>query len=649
MTKFFFSALILLNALFLKAQQLVPLSSNPHLVEYNQTHLNHVQAKTQSIATPTLNLPFFDEFSYAGPYPDSAKWMSVSKSVYVNRTKAIAPPTLGVATFDGLNKYGYPYLPGSTGNGLPSDTLMSLPIRLDSMVLQHLPLTPSDSVYLSFYYQPQGYWEAPESNDILALDFYNPQANLWNRIWTNSSASINNLSNFNDTSFYLVMIPVTDVSYFKKGFKFRFTNLSSACGDVDHWHLDEVYLNSNRSVKDTVFSDVSFVYDLKSPLKNYTQMPWRQYNPAIDMRPNLPAVFRNNNNIRNSMGYNNSFAQVNVGTAYSFYDGTGNLLHFTNNGSNNVANYDSIGFCKDPFLSNPALTYTYTALSAPDSFTVKFSLNAGSGDTILRNDTISFHQKFENYYAYDDGSAEAAVYVNGANGKTAARYTLNAADTLRAMDIFFNPIIDILAISATQFTLCVWADNGGIPSAAPIYSLSTAYAYFQNNGQRANLFQRYQLKKPVYLVAGQTFYIGISQAAAESLNVGFDLNNDYRNNMFYFLPGSGLNQWYQIPFSGSLMMRPVFGDSLHTVNILKAKEGCSFLSLYPNPAANKVFLRSDKKIKKVIITDILGKSILEETISLESIDTSPLSDGIYFVKAITEEGMSDSRKLIINR
>src|ERR1700740_3376083 len=117
--------LLFISATFaLQAQKpaLYPLHSNATLIEYHKNkakkkHTTQVNNKVQSTPTTTLSIPFYDEFSYAGPFPDSIKWPSVqSQSVFVNHTKAMAPPTLGVATFDGLDRFGYPYSPSITSS-----------------------------------------------------------------------------------------------------------------------------------------------------------------------------------------------------------------------------------------------------------------------------------------------------------------------------------------------------------------------------------------------------------------------------------------------------------------------------------------------------------------------------------------------------
>ncbi len=648
----------LLN-LVLSAQDihLQSLKSNSNIIEYrrnlpkqNKTQLNN---RTQSTSTLSLTLPFYDDFSYAGPYPDSTKWQH-SQSVYVNHTKAIAPPTLGVATFDGLNKYGYPYNSAVTSGqanqpGQASDTLTSQPIRLDS--LGGIGFSPADSIFLSFYFEARGYWDKPESGDELQLDFYSPVDTTWSQVWSHSGYQYDP-----DSTWHIVTIPVLDPNYFKKNFQFRFRNLSSGSGDVDHWHIDVVSLKTYPLGRDTIFPDHSFVYDLPSTLKNYTQMPFRQYTGANDMKTNIHAFLRNNDN---------NILHENVSTGYNCYDNrAGNLLYATSTTSppaTNLGYYYNNGYCTAPSVINPSLNFSYPSMADSNTFTMKFYL-LGQQDQHPANDTISFQQKFSNYYSYDDGSAETGFNFGSSTGignyKMAVRYTLTNADTLQAMDIFFDPMTDVNLIKGAPFNILVWSDNAGLPGSV-IYTDSMHYPYFpadlanQGVSQRENNFLRYQFKHPVYLNGGTTFYLGINQIyAAPQITIGFDMNTDFHRNMFY---NSNGNNWYVFPgdldvdYRGSVMLHPVFGDSLETLSIKDyTVKNTASIKLYPNPASDYVSIQCDHTISKIVVSDLLGNSILQQTAdSIKNINTLALQSGVYLVKAITNKGFTDTQKLII--
>lgn len=78
---------------------------------------------------------------------DSSKFW-LDSYAYHNYRMAINPITLGVATFDGLDDFGYPYNFGSNTNAL-CDYLTSKPINMGAY-------SASDSVYFSFLYQTVG-------------------------------------------------------------------------------------------------------------------------------------------------------------------------------------------------------------------------------------------------------------------------------------------------------------------------------------------------------------------------------------------------------------------------------------------------------------------------------------------------------------
>ena len=114
-------------------------------------------------------LPFFDDFSHSNIYPDSTKW--TDNNVLVNDGFPLCPPNRKGATFDVLDANGkvYSY---AISNAFVAEYLTSARIRLDSiMEPEPRALTPADSLYLSFYYQPQGNGNPPEAQDSLVLQF----------------------------------------------------------------------------------------------------------------------------------------------------------------------------------------------------------------------------------------------------------------------------------------------------------------------------------------------------------------------------------------------------------------------------------------------------------------------------------------------
>lgn len=587
------------------------------------------QATTQKTHVNAQFLPFADDFSYFGPYPDPNRWVN-STSVFVNHTKATKPVTIGVATFDGLRANGYPYNPSASTGSSDSDTLTSIPLRLDSM--NGTNIIPTDSVRLRFYYQPRGMWEKPESGDELALDFYNPTAATWTNVWLKSGFSPP------DSLFTRIMIAITDTAYLKDGFQFRFRNKSSLSGDVDHWHLDAVYIDKNLDPdKDTIEPEIAFSYDLRSILKNYAQMPFNQFTGANDMQSNFDVYY----NLRN-----NNTTGVNLTTYYQIQDNAGLIVAQNTNGTNNVPTFGTSGYCSDASLVNPSLNnFVYnsgTPFTDSTSYLLKF-FATNISDNVHSNDTIYYRQKFHNYFAYDDGSAEAGYGFASSGGVTAVRYKLNAPDTLRAVDIFFDPVMGVSSLQNAGIKVRVWADNGGLPGMLYPDSAFWGAPVFSQNG--FDVFQRYQLVDPIIFTSAATFYVGIEQQLNLSLNVGYDLNNDSHTNILFNV-GSG---WNVSSFKGSLMMRPVFGDSMRAVGI-EAHTNANAqapVSVYPNPAGNEVFVSSKEGISKAELCDMLGNVLIQAQSG--RFYTAALPAGFYLVRTYTQRGNCAIQKLLIAR
>ena len=114
----------------------------------------------------TIALPFFDDFTETDTYLDAAKWQN--RSVLVNSGFPLFPTNFNAATLDALNETGKVYSNASS-SPFVADSLISNPISLVNENGEKL--TPADSLYFSFYYQPQGNADAPESADSLVLMF----------------------------------------------------------------------------------------------------------------------------------------------------------------------------------------------------------------------------------------------------------------------------------------------------------------------------------------------------------------------------------------------------------------------------------------------------------------------------------------------
>jgi len=257
---------------------------------------------TAASTTPAITLPFYDDFSIISVYPSPLRW--ADRYAFINTDYAKYPPSIGVATLDALDDNGALYT-GAGPNPFEADNLTSLPIRLDSVFTPaKRAITRSDSVYLSFYYQPQGRSISPPSSKAsLILEFHSPGDSVevvnsgethyearWVERWsTFGGIQVDSFASPDKRYFRQVLIPLTGLLdsayYYKNGFQFRFRNLATLSGNSQpdwrsngsQWNIDVVYLNYGRKSHDTIMEDVAFADIAPSMLANYEAMPFSQY------------------------------------------------------------------------------------------------------------------------------------------------------------------------------------------------------------------------------------------------------------------------------------------------------------------------------------------------------------------------------------
>ena len=546
--------------------------------------------------------------------------------VYWNSNFPIDPLSIGVATFDGLNENGYPYDWSSASAVGDADYLTSKPINLGT--------DPSggiyqvvDSIYFSFLYQAGGLGESPDPQDSLVLQFYNPIYNQWRNIW--STGGLQN----SDWQFQHICIDSN--SFLRDGFQFRFKNYGSLTGSLDHWHIDYVILDDFRSYADTTMDDWAFQYPLHSMLKTYTSMPWSHYKTDV---------------------YTPILDSVKVKT-YNSYDGAKilqpcSLELFEDQNLINTVPYLSLVTNVSPLSAFemaydvPSSFYFDTMSTEPFvSFNAKFNIATNTTPERLNvNDTLNHIQLFENFYAYDDASAEAAYGLVGNGAELAYKFSLpnSIEDTIKSIFIHFSPSVN--NASADPFFIQIWDDFGGEPGNV-IYTTDDAslpISFVPEYNLGVNGFYEYYLPEPI-AVSG-TYYIGWKQTSPNKLNIGFDKNINNQDKIFYDL-GSG---WNNTGFEGSLMMRPVFVSAMDTIIAEISTPNISKWSIYPNPAGFQFTIDLSAENGKYYVHDLNGRLISQDFIYGSAfVDVSQFTNGVYIVSVEHENGSFSRDKIVI--
>ncbi len=666
-------------------------SSTPVITNYLKRTDYLPSTKAANLSFEPLRLPFMDDFSNDGPYPDATKWLD--SAVYINAHYPVFPVDYGVATFDILNDTGGIY---TDANVFPiiADYLTSYPIRLDSIFDLELgtswKVTPADSVYFSFYYQPQGRGDAPLSYDSLALEFgitdsafseiekiwlqiakatnsggipfaegdtikpndtifytgcdydyvisedtliysdsvyvacdsvFNQQI-TWKNVWNAKGEALDTFLIKNNVYFKMVMIPITDTTWFRKDFQFRFYNYASLSSinswksNTDHWSIDKVYLNAGRSQNDIFTREIRFVQPAPSLLIGLASMPMLHFTPGM-IRPSISVYANNNDSISHSCKYTFNVKNEDGGLVQGLSGEYAGMLepYYLKGINSNL-----------PFAEVP----TGGPIDPPEPVDAVFTVShfIKDIDDTLVTDTLYYSQVFSNYFAYDDGTAERSYGASADNTKMAVQFRAYQPDTLRGVQIYFNRIQAVNVYD--YFHIGVWNDNNGKPGSL-IYKKENLKPYLPD----LNDFHTYIFQDTILRLTVNNFYVSVTQTTFDNLNIGFDRNNNSKSKTFYNTSGT----WISSPFDGSLMIRPVLGRSLAESGT-KPKSPPGKLEITPNPPGNTDIIKltlpawaSSPQYWKYMTTriyDLSGRLLFSAPYE-EQLSISNLDPGFYIV------------------
>lgn len=582
--------LMLFQSQLLYAQlKLVPLGSYAGFEE------NDEEAHLRTEAS--LNLPFFDDFSTAGSASPSTKNWLPGSGVYINNTLTNNHPSLNIATFDGLNATGAPYNVVNPLNQNFTDTLTSQPINLAGKVA-------GDSVYLGFQWMAKGLGELPDSSDYFQLEFLS-KSNGWLTVWKQNGYKL-------DSVFKRQFIKITDAAYMHDAFQFRFRAYGRNSGYYDTWHLDYIYLNTKRSVRQPYIFDVALRKPITPLLKKYTAMPLRQYRvtPQAAISDSVGTDVVNNFNNFNVLTSTLTIRDAAKGNAYF----------------NNVQRSIYVESLKSKTLSVKLTPLTFPNNVDSVRLISKFIVTTTDtipGVNLKTNDSISSRTDLTDYYAYDDGSAEYGVQVNQKLGRVAVRYTLAKPDTIggvRLAMVQFNK-----DISGQGFTIQILSNKNGKPDKVLAQrSIGARYPASRNG------FVDYAFSNSV--AVADTFYVGWLQINEQPVTVGFDRNSMLGKDAVFYNLGTEWSR--EVSLKGSVMIRPYLGKRATGVVTGNEPVTSNDTHFFPNP--NKGTIHWEADFIKLIEIYALDGSLMQSLIPQKgqrSVELKSLLDGIYIIKS----------------
>ena len=628
--------ILVLNALLINAQgvKLTPLGSRP---------MPSSECSSKRAITDTIQLPFIEDFSYKGPFPIGKYWRD--SQVYINDHFAISPPSYGVATFDNLSKKGKPYqaLSGLTHNHCDSLTSNFINLKTYKNGSNTVLYTLSDSIYLSFFYQAQGLGDITDKSDSLVLKFKN-QSGQWQTVWKVNGTKVG--------GFKQVMIGIKDNQYLIPNFQMRWINYAKSTGNMNQWHLDYIRLKSSRSAKDTLVKDVAINAVPVGPLLVYESLPYKHYqaNIAANKASEHKVILHNNDsnavNVQYKCEVRNMYNQVIQN--YPLSASARNIKKFSDSSEafSAFTTMDTLSG-KNPYIK---LKYTIVPLSS--------DIVPSIYNSIGNNNEYTKTLRFNNYLAYDDGSAEGGFGLDYGSlpagpGFAAQRYTMFKTDTLRALSVFFNR--SATDIQFKSFDFIIWKTISEPPASTTsndviLKRITMPTAIYTDS---LNGFTTIVLDTAIVLNQG-VFYIGWQQNMNFMLNIGYDRNYKYlhqggRNpNLFYNLNGYWENVSNTI--TGAVMIRPIIGEALPKQTQIEAQTLPIAIQIFPNPITQGQSLQfiSKSSVNYCTIYDLTGKLMQSDHVMADqSLSLKALSPGMYMVNCQLINGQVTTTKLII--
>ncbi|MEM6397716.1 MAG: T9SS type A sorting domain-containing protein [Bacteroidota bacterium] len=587
-----------------------------------------------------VNPPFFDDFSGGGIRPDLELWQD--EEVLINDNFPVLPPSAGVATFDGTGPFGQPYAGVGGAISNPRDFLTSAGINLGGQ---------SDYV-LTFYAQPRGLGNRPEVSDSLILQFRD-QSGQWNTVWAEAGLSTGEPDD-SDRPFIGYEIPL-ESQYYYNGFSFRFFNRSNETGALDNWNLDYVRLDNIATTLN--LPDIALLNPPGHVSDPYTAIPYRQLvggGPA-EVQTEL-AVDIWNHAAGQALRVNTSSLVIDeLQTGQIFFNT--NLLDGPEgdipNGLPIERRFDMPNTA--PFSSGYQ-NYVDGLLALPNTdeelyevrttYTIEIDEETdrpGIVESVRSNNQVEQVTIMDNYYAYDDGSAELGIEAFP-NGRIVQEYDAFVPEVLRGVNLRLNR--NSANVANQRIAIEVYL---GELDNTPEYVFDTLPIFVEDVfADSLQGFTTYALPDSVDIPVGK-FYVGWQQVdnCNTCVSVGYDRNSNPEGRIFFRNNGGWFT--FNSPITGAVMIRPVVGSMpvQTTTSVSSPQADNDWLTVYPNPANERAWLQQSSNDYGQInwsIYELSGREI-SRGIGIE-IPLAGIPVGTYVLRAIDQQGRVSHQKLL---
>jgi hypothetical protein len=548
-------------------------------------------------STDTISPPFTDDFSYKSSKPSSALWQD--DKVWVNNEMALYQKSIGVATFDGLNEFGFAYKENALGSDSIADVLTSNFLNLQGLT----------DVYLSFQIQEGGRGELPSNADSIVVEFWSPVTSDWMQFWGQKGTG-------SASAFKSVIVPVQGSNYLTNGFRFRFAAYGARAGAYDIWNLDYVQLDKDRNSSDTIITEPSMAraHPLIMGSGLYTSWPWWVSNASnVSNRPaSLEFTYRRNGSIPPG-GWSLNLGQFR-------WEENGALVQQVTT----VPVVTNVQHNQDQTFVINVPAGALSNLTAPTTVHTKVWFDGTAAGT-RSNDTVQGSLTLDNYIAIDDGTAERAYAVqNVIGGRVAQKFKvvgLGSNDSLKG--VYFN-FVDAGLDYKSSFRIAIWGPSDSLNEPGSLLYISDTL-YKLNKGYDRGDWMPYELDSSISLNTYSDVWIGYVCTSSDPMYLGLDVTRDVPASLPRFY-GDGFN-WYESLEPGVIMMRPYFNYSPADMSLM---EGSLEFEVFPNPSFGSLKITGPAAEYTIIDLAgvVVGNGMIEEDTSLEF---HGLKAGMYFI------------------
>lgn len=662
--------LIGLNTLGSFAQEIVTgLSINPVVrTAYEQIISQEPLPERSSTEDPApLTLPFFDDFTQTWIYPDENRW--IDKEAYVNSNFGYRSANWGVATLDAINSKGMLHANASQFPFL-SDSLTTRMIRLDSIFSPApRPITIADSIYLSFYYQPQGRANPPEGPDSLILQFgYYTGDSVFAYDYDSIFVPVSLYITQNDTIYpgdTVYSPPECDNDLFTIADGYYFYNdlIQVPCDSifVPEFRWKRVWSSKGMSLQNFVEQYGVYSRQVMIPITDSLKYFKKDFQFRFINYASLASDF-NASWKSNCDQWNIDYVYLNIGRKHS--DTVYRRINFVERAPSFLKNYEAMPYnqyVNDPtneMKENLEMTIVNldTSTFTPDYYYAIYEIDGAFEYYYIGGKCNLYPFSLNGYQNCITCAAHACPPVNFIFPlalKDSAEFEIRhfligentAQDTIRDTVIFRQKFFNYYAYDdgtpeegygltpagswlAYRFKLNVKDTLRGVQ----MYFNRTQnnanekpfnlMVWRDNNGKPGEViysqpdqmvafsnnllgFHTYMLNEP--LPVNGTFYVGWEQQTGDNLNLGFDRYNNAQQNIFYNSTG----EWFQSTFQGALMMRPILGKAFEISGVDdEMTSGESLIVPYPNPLdGSRINFRCSGKYADATLTRDLTVSI----------------------------------------